>query len=103
MSDTPPIRLNPDDIVRCSMPRPSEALYIAMAMAGYEANQTSGQIVEVDRKGRARELNTAWDDLPSDFRETLVCEARAMYAVVARAAMVAPQIKASKLKGGTGA
>lgn len=105
MPDTPeptPIRMDPVLISRCKMPRPTPELYEAMARAGYEANQNDA-IPRVEHARKPGAL-VAWDDLPSDFRELVISEARAMFAVVAHAAMHSGgRVKASKLKGGTDA
>lgn len=109
MAESPeqsPVRMDPALIARCKMPRPTPELYEAMARAGYESNKNDGAMLKVDQQGRGREMNEAWEDLPSDFRDILIAEAKAMYAAVAFAAMHPPAkgvLKASKLKGGTDA
>lgn len=100
-SEQLPVRMDPVLIARCKMPRPTPELYEAMARAGYESNKNEGALLKVDQKGRGHEMTEPWDDLPGDFRDILIAEARAMYAAVAFAALHPP--KASKLKGGTDA
>ena len=70
------------DVRRAKLPPPSAALFEAMVRAGWEANQASESLVN-DAGDIVR--GQQWEDQAEECKATLRDEARAMYAVVAKA------------------